>query len=82
MRNCRLYDHRAFEMNMVHVATAGPIAIATVEGLWTVDRRDGHGPLPIRFVVTDSWLRRNGQWQVVWRYSNRLPGAPWPVVVE
>ena len=82
MRNCPLFEHRGFEMNMVHVATAGPVAIATVEGLWTVDRRDGHGLVPVRFVVTDTWLRRDGQWQVVWRYSNRLPDAPWPMVAD
>ena len=49
-----------------------------VEGLWTVKRDPAEPADAIRFVVTDTWVRRHGQWQVVWRYSHRLPGAPWP----
>jgi hypothetical protein len=35
-------------------------------------------PMPIRFFVTDTWVRRAGKWQVIHRYSHRLKEAPSP----
>ena len=81
MRNTRLWVHQGFDARVVDVTTAGDTAIATVEGLWTVKRSPDQPADPIRFVVTDTWVRRHGQWQVAWRYSHRLPGAPWPPVL-
>jgi hypothetical protein len=77
MKNARLWVHEGFDARVVDVATVGDTAVATVEGLWTVKRDPNHPAEPVRFVVTDTWVRRNGQWQVVWRYSNRLMYAPW-----
>ena len=78
MRNCRLWVHEGFDARVIDVTTVGDTAVATVEGLWTVKRDPVKPADAIRFVVTDTWVRRHGQWQVVWRYSHRLPGAPWP----
>lgn len=78
MRNSRAWDHRGFEIQMVYVATAGRTAVATVQGLWTVKKDDGLPAQALRFLVTDTWVKRNGQWQVIWRYSHRLPQAAWP----
>jgi ketosteroid isomerase-like protein len=77
MKNARLWVHEGFDARVVDVATAGDTAVATVEGLWTVKRDPNQPADRVRFVVTDTWVRRHGQWQVVWRYSNRL-NAPWP----
>lgn len=78
MRNTRAFEVSAFEAEVVDVTTAGNTAVALVQGLWTVKRR-ADGPFEtIRFAVTDTWLRRNGRWQVIHRYSQRLPEAPWP----
>lgn len=78
MKNARLWVHEGFDARVVNVATAGDTAVATVEGLWTVKRDPNQPAEAVRFVVTDTWVRRHGQWQVIWRYSNRLTNAPWP----
>jgi hypothetical protein len=77
MKNARLWVHEGFDARVVDVATIGDTVVATVEGLWTVKRDPNQPADRVRFVVTDTWVRRLGQWQVVWRYSNRLK-APWP----
>lgn len=80
MPHARAWVHEGFDARVIDVTTAGDTAVATVEGLWTV-RRDPAKPAdPVRFVVTDTWVKRHDQWQVVWRYSHRLPGAPWPML--
>ena len=78
MKNAQLWVHEGFDARVVDVATIGDTAVATVEGLWTVKRDPNQAAERVRFVVTDTWVRRNGRWQVVWRYSNRLTNAPWP----
>jgi hypothetical protein len=77
MKNARAWVHEGFDARVVNVATAGDTAVATVEGLWTVKRDPNRPAEPVRFVATDTWVRRHGQWQVVWRYSHRI-NAPWP----
>ena len=77
MKNARLWVHEGFDARVVDVATAGDTAVATVEGLWTVKRNPNQPADRVRFVVTDTWVRRHGHWQVIWRYSNRV-NAPWP----
>jgi hypothetical protein len=78
MRNAKLWTHEGFDARVVDVTTAGDTAVATVEGLWTVKRAPDQSADRVRFVVTDTWVRRHGKWQVVWRYSYRLANAPWP----
>ena len=81
MKNSRDFTHHAFAVETVDVNHAGNTAVASVQGLWTVSRRPEEPPRQARFFVTDTWVRRNGQWQVIHRYSHRLPGAAWPPVV-
>ena len=54
------------------VTRAGDTAVASAKGLWTVSFRPGAPAMPIRFFVTDTWVRRGGKWQVIHRYSHRL----------
>lgn len=78
MRTAQVYKHLAFDERTVDVAIAGDTAVATVEGLWTVQMAEDQPARPIRFVVTDTWVRRHHRWQVIARYSQRLTDAPWP----
>jgi ketosteroid isomerase-like protein len=78
MRNARIYKHLGFDERTVDVTRAGDTAVATVEGLWTVQMAEDQPARPIRFVVTGTWVRRGHRWQVIARYSQRLAGAPWP----
>jgi hypothetical protein len=80
MRNARLYKHIGFDERTVDVTTAGGAAVATVEGLWTVQMAEDQPARPIRFAVADTWVLRNHRWQVIARYSQRLTDAPWPPV--
>ena len=80
MKNSRDWTHQAFAIQVVDVNRVGDTAIVSAQGLWTVTMRPGTAPQPIRFVATDTWVRRHGHWQVVHRYSHRLPGAAWPPV--
>ena len=76
MKNARRFVHHAFTVETVDVNRAGDTAIASAKGLWTVSFREGAPPTTIRFFVTDTWLRRDGKWQVIHRYSHRLGNAP------
>lgn len=78
MRNAHIYKHLGFDERTVDVTTTGDTAVATVEGLWTVQMAEDQPARPIRFVVTDTWVRRNHRWQVISRFSQRLADAPWP----
>ncbi|QIL01621.1 nuclear transport factor 2 family protein [Sphingomonas sinipercae] len=78
MRNSRAFQHEAFAVEVVDVAVAGDTAVALAQGLWRVKRRPDRPAEAMRFAVTDTWVRRGGQWQVIYRYSHRLPQAPWP----
>ena len=72
MKNARIFQHHGFTVRTVDVNLAGDTAVASAEGVWTVSFRQGTPPRPIRFFVTDTWVRRGGQWQVIHRYSHRL----------
>lgn len=78
MKNARAFKHHAFTVQTLDVNLAGDTAVASAKGLWTVSFRDGMPPMPIRFFVTDTWVRRGGKWQVIHRYSHRLNAAPLP----
>jgi ketosteroid isomerase-like protein len=77
MKNARATSH-AFAIETVDVNLVGNTAVASARRQWTVIRRPGESPRPTRFFVTDTWIRRDGRWQVIHRYSHRLPAAPWP----
>jgi hypothetical protein len=78
MKNARDFKSYAFAVETVDVNQVGNTAVASAQGLWTVSRRAGEAPRAMRFFVTDTWVRRDGQWQVMHRYSHRLPTAGSP----
>ena len=78
MKNARIFTHHGFTVETVDVNRAGDTAVASAKGLWTVSFRPGAPAKPIRFFVTDIWVRRGGKWQVIHRYSHRLGDAPPP----
>ena len=82
MKNARAFTSHAFAVETVDVNRAGDTAVASAQGVWTVSRRPGEAPRATRFFVTDTWVRRGGQWQVIHRYSHRLPGAAGPPAVR
>lgn len=78
MTNARAFTHHAFTVETVDVNRAGDTAVASARGVWTVTMRPGTPPRPIRFFVTDTWIRRDGRWQVIHRYSHRLDDTDAP----
>jgi hypothetical protein len=76
MRNTRAFEIQAFTAEVVDIATAGDTAVALLKGQWTVKRRLDRPAQTLPFVVTDTWVRRNGRWQVISRYSHRLSATP------
>lgn len=76
MKNAKAFVHHGFTVETVDVNRAGDTAVASAKGLWTVSFRPGAPAMPIRFFVTDTWVRRGGKWQVIQRYSHRLGTAP------
>jgi hypothetical protein len=81
MKNSRTFTTTAFVIEVVDVNRAGNTAVVSAQGVWTVSRRPTEAPRALRFFVTDTWLRRSGRWQVIHRYSHRLPTAAWPPVM-
>jgi len=66
------YTLHEYEVRVVDVATAGNTAIATVEGHWKVGI-EGRGIREENFILSDTWVRRRGKWQVVYRHSTPSP---------
>jgi ketosteroid isomerase-like protein len=66
------YTLHEFEVRVVDVAAAGNSAVATVEGHWKVGVK-GRGIREENFILSDTWVRRRGQWQVLYRHSTPGP---------
>jgi hypothetical protein len=81
MKNSRAFRTSAFAVETVDVNRVADTAVVSAQGVWTVSRRPGEAPRALRFFVTDTWVNRSGQWQVIHRYSHRLPTAEWPPVM-
>ena len=71
--NLNRYTFHEFDAKIVDVAVAGNTAIATVEGHWKVGV-PGLGIREESFILSDTWVRRGGKWQVVYRH--RTPTVP------
>ncbi|HEX4739407.1 MAG TPA: nuclear transport factor 2 family protein [Allosphingosinicella sp.] len=67
----RRMNIRALEVEVTGLTPLDGIAIATVEGTWTLEM-DGR-PIDERFLLTDVWLRTPAGWQVVRRHSSPYP---------
>ena len=66
------YTFHEFEAKIVDVAVAGNTAVATVEGHWKVGV-PGVGVREENFILSDTWVRRRGKWQVLYRHSTPAP---------
>jgi ketosteroid isomerase-like protein len=64
---------RVLDVELTDVTALDEIAIATVEGSWTLEM-DGR-PIDERFLLTDVWVRGPAGWQVVRRHSSPYPKA-------
>lgn len=73
MRNSRAFHHGAFADEVIDVMTAGDAAVALVRTSWTVQQFADRPAQARHGLCADTWLRRNGRWQVVYRNCNRLP---------
>jgi ketosteroid isomerase-like protein len=75
MRNSRAFHHVAFADEVIDVMTAGNTAVALVRTAWTVQVYADRPAQERRGLCADTWLRRQGQWQVVYRNCGRWPGV-------
>ena len=66
--NLSRYAFHEYHVRVTDVARAGNTAIATVEGRWKVSYA-GRGTREESFILSDTWVKRNGRWQVVYRHS-------------
>lgn len=58
LKNARGMAQMPFQAKVVDVVVVGDTAVATLEARW---RR--------KSFLTDTWVKRNGQWQVIFRHS-------------
>ena len=68
------YTFHRFDVHTVDVVDAGDTAVATIAGRWKISVA-GRGERDEYFIVSDTFVRRNGAWQVLYRHStpNSLP---------
>lgn len=69
------YTFHTFEVRTVDVIGAGDTAVATIQGRWKVTYA-GRGTRDENFIVSDTFARRGGRWQVVYRHSTPYPVPP------
>jgi hypothetical protein len=74
MEGARQWGFIEHPSKVLHVRVYGDTAVATVKGKLLVER-NGRQIRNNEWVVTDTWLRRNGRWQVVFRYADTLAGT-------
>jgi ketosteroid isomerase-like protein len=61
-----------YETEVVDVVVAGNTGIATVVGHWRVRSPSGGGRNN-RFILSDTWVKRNGRWAVAFRHATTVP---------
>ena len=76
----RFIFHR-YDVRTVDVVVAGDTAVATVEGGWKVGMQGRDGTREENFILSDTFVRRGGRWQVLYRHSTPLPIPPPPTGV-
>ena len=69
------YQFHIFEVRTVDVGDAGDTAVATVQGRWKISRKGLPGMRDENFIVSDTFVKRGGKWQVVYRHSSPFPIA-------
>lgn len=66
------YKFEEFEARVVDVAVDGDTAVATIEGHWKVGI-PGRGTREENFILSDTFVKRGGAWQVLYRHSSPSP---------
>ena len=74
MTNFEGFVFHEFDIKTVDVVSAGDTAVATATGRWKIGRVGLPGTRDRSFIVTDTFVRRNGAWQVVFRHADAPPG--------
>ena len=78
MANFDGFEFHEFEMKTVDVVAAGDTAVATATSRWKISRVGLPGTRDRGFIVTDTFVRRNGAWQVVFRHADSPAPATAP----
>lgn len=78
MANFDGFEFHEFEVKTVDVVAAGDTAVATATGRWKISRVGLPGTRDRGFIVTDTFVRRNGAWQVVFRHADSPAPATAP----
>ena len=78
--NAQRLTFHEYEVQVTDVLISGDTAVATVEGRWKVSRAD-RGTREERFILSDTWVKRDGRWVVIFRHStpfatNTSPDRP------
>ncbi len=71
--NAERFVFHEFEVKTVDVVEAGDTAVATVTGRWKIGRVGLPGTRETGFIVSDTFVRRGGAWQVIYRHSSPRP---------
>ena len=75
------YIFHLFEVRTVDVVDAGDTAVATITGRWKVGMQGREGTREEGFIVSDTFVRRGGAWQVIYRHSTPFP-LPQPTAAQ
>lgn len=79
MANVDGFVFHEFEVDTVDVVVNGDTAVATSTGRWKIGRVGLPGTRDRGFILTDTFVRRNGAWQVIFRHADSpVPAAPVP----
>ena len=70
MANFDGFVFHEFDLKTINVVAAGDTAVATATGRWKIGRAGLPGTRDRGFIVTDTFVRRNGAWQVIFRHAD------------
>ncbi|MCX7708014.1 MAG: nuclear transport factor 2 family protein [Anaerolineae bacterium] len=72
------YDISSVNIDHIHVRAYGDVAVAVM--LWRQEAMLGGRDRSAQFMLTDIWIRQNGEWRMAERHSSRPehPGAARP----
>ncbi len=62
------YKFHSFDVRVADVSVVGDTAVATIQGGWKISYT-GRGTREEKFILSDTWVKRDGRWQVVYRHS-------------
>ena len=71
--NAAGFDFHEFDVQTTDVVVNGDTAVATSVGRWNIGRKGLPGTRETGFIVSDTFVRRNGAWQVIYRHSAPRP---------